>query len=58
LDEYGYEFRSDGDILNLDAFKFDKPETKIPLRKVVNSLGKVIQLYTTVGENEYNTEFK
>ena len=53
-DGKGYEFFSQGKIVNFKKHWFDTPETKVYYQNLVDSVGNVIRLYYVVGETKYN----
>ena len=53
-DGKGYEFFSQGEILDFIEHWFDPPETKVFYETLVDSEANVIRLYYIVGETEYN----
>lgn len=55
-DNMGFEFWSQGEIINFKDYWFDTPETKVYHNTVVNSEGQVVKLYYLVGETDHNKE--
>ena len=53
-DGKGYEFFSQGEIVDFKKHWFDTPETKVYYQNLVDSVGNVIRLYYVVGETKYN----
>jgi len=53
-DGKGYEFFSQGKIVDFKKHWFDTPETKVYYQNLVDSVGNVIRLYYVVGETKYN----
>lgn len=53
-DGKGYEYWSQGEIVDFRRHWFDSPETKVYHETVIDSEGKVVKLFYYVGETEYN----
>ena len=53
-DGKGYEFFSQGKIVDFKKHWFDTPDTKVYYQNLVDSVGNVIRLYYVVGETKYN----
>ena len=53
-DGKGYEFFSQGEIVDFKKHWFDTPETKVYYQNLVDSVGNVIRLYYVVGKTKYN----
>ena len=53
-DGKGYEFFSQGEIVDFTKHWFDPPKTKVFYETLVDSEANVIKLYYLVGETEYN----
>lgn len=54
-DEYGYDFWSQGEIVDFKKHWFDAPDTKVFHETVIDSLGNVVKLYYVVGETQFNS---
>lgn len=54
-DGHGFDFWSQGEIVDFKDHWFDTPETKVYYETFVDSEANVIKLYYLVGENDYNT---
>ena len=53
-DGKGYDFFSQGEIVDFTKHWFDTPGTKVYYQNLVDSFGNIIRLYYLVGETEYN----
>jgi hypothetical protein len=53
-DGMGYEFWSQGEIVDFRANWSKPPETKVFHETVIDSEGKVVKLFYLVGETDYN----
>lgn len=53
-DGKGFEFWSQGEIVDFSKHWSDSPETKVFHSTVVDSEGTVVKLYYVVGETDYN----
>ena len=53
-DGKGFDFWSQGEIVDFKKHWFDLPKTKVFFETLVDSFGNVIRLYYVVGETEYN----
>ena len=53
-DGKGFDFWSQGEIVNFTKHWFDPPKTKVFYETLVDSEANVIRLYYVVGETEYN----
>ena len=54
-DRKGFEFCTQGEIVDFSKTWFSPPETKVFHNKVVNSEGIVVNLFFYVGKTEFNT---
>lgn len=56
-DGMGFDFWTQGEIVDFRKYWFDSPDTKVFHETIVDSLGRVVKLYYLVGETEFNKEY-